>query len=90
MKRTKTSTLFLLISLVILLFTACLTPAGAASLRILHVNDLHGFAESHKRLGSDDLRGGVACLASLAQKLRKEKPSLLVSAGDMIQGNTWA
>jgi 5'-nucleotidase/UDP-sugar diphosphatase len=90
MKRTKTSTLFLLTSLVILLFTAYLTPAGAAPLRILHVNDLHGFAESHKRLGSDDLRGGVACLASLAQKLRKEKPSLLVSAGDMIQGNTWA
>ncbi len=90
MKITKTSTLFLLASLMVFLVTAYLAPAGAASLRILHVNDFHGFAESHRRLGSDDLRGGVACLAFLAETLRKEKPSLLLSAGDMIQGNTWA
>lgn len=90
MKRTTTSTLFLLISLVIFLFTLHLAPACAASLRILHVNDFHGFAESHKRLGSDDVRGGVACLAYLAETLRKEKLSLLLAAGDMIQGSTWS
>jgi 2',3'-cyclic-nucleotide 2'-phosphodiesterase (5'-nucleotidase family) len=90
MKRTKITALFFLASLVIFLFTAHLAPAVAASLRILHVNDFHGFAESHRRLGSDDLRGGAACLASLAETLRKEKPSLLISAGDMLQGNTWA
>ena len=90
MIRTKTSTLFLLTCFIIFLFAVCLAPAGAASLRILHVNDFHGFAESHKRLGSDNLRGGVAYLAFMAEALRKEKPSLLISAGDMIQGNTWA
>jgi 2',3'-cyclic-nucleotide 2'-phosphodiesterase (5'-nucleotidase family) len=57
MKRTKITALFFLASLVIFLFTAHLAPAVAASLRILHVNDFHGFAESHRRLGSDDLRG---------------------------------
>ncbi|OPX96757.1 MAG: Trifunctional nucleotide phosphoesterase protein YfkN precursor [Syntrophorhabdus sp. PtaB.Bin047] len=90
MKRTKISTVVLLISFIIFLFTAHLAPACAASLRILHVNDFHGFAESHKRLGSDDLRGGAACLATLVETLRKEKPSLLLAAGDMVQGNTWS
>ena len=59
-------------------------------LRILHVNDFHGFAEPHKSLGSDELLGGIPYLAAKANKLRREKPSLLLSAGDMIQGNNWA
>ena len=59
-------------------------------IRILHVNDFHGFAEANKPLGSDELLGGIAYLAAKANELRKEKPSLLLSAGDMIQGNNWA
>jgi len=59
-------------------------------IRILHVNDFHGFAEAYKPLGSDELLGGIAYLAAKANELRKEKPSLLLSAGDMIQGNNWA
>ena len=59
-------------------------------IRILHVNDFHGFAEAYKPLGSDELLGGIAYLAAKANELRKGKPSLLLSAGDMIQGNNWA
>jgi 5'-nucleotidase/UDP-sugar diphosphatase len=59
-------------------------------IRILHVNDFHGFAEPYKPLGTDELLGGVAYLSAKANELRKRKPSLSLSAGDMIQGNNWA
>ena len=59
-------------------------------LRILHINDFHGFVESHKPIGSDERVGGIAYLAARANQLRKEKLSLLLSAGDMIQGSNWA
>jgi 2',3'-cyclic-nucleotide 2'-phosphodiesterase (5'-nucleotidase family) len=59
-------------------------------IRILHVNDFHGFADSYKPFGSDELLGGISYLAEVAERLREEKPSLLISAGDMIQGNNWA
>jgi len=58
-------------------------------IRILHVNDFHGFAEPYKPIGSDEMLGGIAYLASRVEELRKEKLSLLLSAGDMIQGNNW-
>ena len=61
-----------------------------AEIRILHVNDFHGFAEPYKPLGSELLFGGIPYLAAKANELRKGKPSLLFSAGDMIQGNNWA
>lgn len=59
-------------------------------IRILHVNDFHGFAEPYKPFGSDELLGGISYLSELANRLRKEKPSFLLAAGDMIQGNNWA
>ena len=59
-------------------------------LRVLHVNDFHGFAEERKIVGSDEVRGGISSLAWLADSLRKEKPTLLLAAGDMIQGNSFA
>jgi 5'-nucleotidase/UDP-sugar diphosphatase len=59
-------------------------------IRLLHINDFHGFAEPYKPLGSDELQGGIAYLAAKVDKLRKEKPSLFLSAGDMIQGSNWA
>ncbi len=59
-------------------------------IRILHVNDFHGFAEPYKPIGSDETLGGIAYLASRVEELRKEKLSLLLAAGDMIQGNNWA
>ena len=59
-------------------------------IRILHVNDFHGFAEPHKPLGSQVVVGGAAYLSAAVNRLRSERPSLLVAAGDMIQGHTWA
>ncbi len=59
-------------------------------IRILHVNDFHGFAEPHKPLGSQELLGGAAYLSAAVNRLRGERPTLLVAGGDMIQGHTWA
>ncbi|RPJ36055.1 MAG: bifunctional metallophosphatase/5'-nucleotidase, partial [Deltaproteobacteria bacterium] len=59
-------------------------------IRILHLNDFHGFAEAYKPFGSQEPLGGVAYLAARAMELRREKPTLLLAAGDMIQGNNWA
>ena len=61
-----------------------------SDLRILHVNDFHGFAEAYKPLGSQELLGGIAYLGGRVKALRQEKPTLLLGAGDMIQGNNWA
>ena len=62
----------------------------AFQIRILHVNDFQGFAEPYKPVGSNEMVGGIANLAAEVEELRKERPSLLLSAGDMIQGNNWA
>ncbi len=75
--------------LIFLVFTT-FTYGQQAEIRILHINDFHGFAEPYQPLGSDELLGGIPYLAARANELRKEKPSLLLSAGDMIQGNNWA
>jgi len=59
-------------------------------IRILHVNDFHGFAEPYKPLGAQEVLGGAAYLAAAVNCLRGEGPTLLVAGGDMIQGHTWA
>ena len=64
--------------------------AETIELRILYMNDFHGFANPYKPLGSDKLIGGVSYLAEILEKLRQKKPSILLSAGDMIQGDNWA
>ncbi len=81
---------FVLWSLLLFLVFATLAYGQQVEIRILHVNDFHGFAEPYKPLGSDELLGGISYLAKRANELRKEKPSLLLSAGDMIQGDNWA
>ncbi|HMK50481.1 MAG TPA: 5'-nucleotidase C-terminal domain-containing protein [Thermodesulfovibrionales bacterium] len=75
-----------------LLLAVCAAGASAEQkeIRLLYINDFHGFAEPHKPLGSQEMLGGIAFLAAKADKLRTEKPSLLLAAGDMIQGNNWA
>ncbi len=81
-------------SLLGFLLTLCLNlgPALAqdGDLRLLHVNDFHGFAEPHRPLGSLELQGGAAYLAFQVKRLRAAKPSLFLAAGDMIQGDNWA
>jgi 5'-nucleotidase / UDP-sugar diphosphatase len=76
----------------LLLFINCSSTlyGNENEIRILYVNDFHGFAQSYKPYGSDEYAGGIACLAWLANELRKEKPALFLAAGDMIQGNNWA
>jgi 5'-nucleotidase / UDP-sugar diphosphatase len=78
-----------------LIFLLCLTVVSGVCaeetlIRILHVNDFHGFAEPHKPFGSEGMVGGAAYLAAAINRLRNERPSLLLAAGDMIQGNTWS
>ena len=70
-----------------------LAPWGYATqvdLKILYVNDFHGFAEPYKPTGSDAPLGGIAYLAGAVDRARGKQPSLLLAAGDMIQGNPWA
>jgi 2',3'-cyclic-nucleotide 2'-phosphodiesterase (5'-nucleotidase family) len=84
--------LFVVLSSCLLIFIIC-SPTlygNEKEIRLLYINDFHGFAQSYKPYGSDEYTGGVARLAWLADRLRKEKPSLFLAAGDMIQGNNWA
>jgi 5'-nucleotidase/UDP-sugar diphosphatase len=59
-------------------------------IRLLFLNDFHGFAEPHQPIGSPGQIGGLAYLATEVNRLRQERPTLLLAAGDMIQGNPWA
>ncbi len=69
-----------------------LAPAWAEQrvVRILHMNDFHGYAEPYEPPGSDGLLGGVAFLAGKVGRLRSEKDALLLAAGDMIRGSNWS
>lgn len=73
-----------------LLLSFSFAHAEETVIRILHINDFHGFAEPYIPLGSKEMLGGIAYLAARSDALRKERPTLLLSAGDMIQGNNWA
>lgn len=73
-----------------LLFLGAPAQSREAALRLLYVNDFHGFAEPYQPLGSTELLGGAAYLAGAVDRLRPERPTLLLAAGDMIQGNNWA
>jgi 2',3'-cyclic-nucleotide 2'-phosphodiesterase (5'-nucleotidase family) len=80
----------LLCFLFLLFLSTSLAIGKTLEIRILHINDFHGFAEPYKPIGSDEMLGGIAYLSESLDKLRKEKPSILLSAGDMIQGNNWS
>lgn len=76
--------------IVLIIFLAGPAQAREITLRILYVNDFHGFAEPHKPLGATGPLGGAASLAGAVDRLRNGRPCLLLAAGDMIQGNNWA
>lgn len=81
------------IVLVCLLWWFILAPCGYANqvdLKIFYINDFHGFAEPYQPTGSASPLGGIAYLAGAVDEVRGKQPSLLLSAGDMIQGNAWA
>ena len=73
-----------------ILFLSAHGYSQSSDLRILHVNDFHGFAEAYQPFGSPEFLGGVAYLGDKVKALRREKPTLLLAAGDMIQGSNWA
>ncbi len=76
--------------LFVVLFLPALASADPHAIRILHINDLHGFVHSSHNPGMSEPLGGAAQLAEKINMLRAEKPSILLSAGDMIQGDSWA
>ncbi|MBM4300084.1 MAG: hypothetical protein FJ121_00910 [Deltaproteobacteria bacterium] len=79
-----------LLSILLLVILAPWGHANQVALKILYVNDFHGFAEPYKPTGSDAPLGGIAYLAGAVDRARGKSPSLLLAAGDMIQGNAWA
>jgi len=81
---------FLAVCFLLLFAGALISCATQHEIRIIHMNDFHGFAVPYKPYGSDEAQGGLAYLAARADELRAEKPTLFLAAGDMIQGNNWA
>jgi len=79
-----------LLSLLLLLILAPWGYASQVDLKILYVNDFHGFAEPYQPAGADAPLGGIAYLAGAVDRARGKSPSLLLAAGDMIRGNAWA
>ena len=67
----------MLILLVALLSAGLALPQSTTTLVLLHTNDLHGQVLP---------RNGVGGLAQLATVIRREKPDLLLDAGDMFTG----
>ena len=79
----------LLLSLVLTLLLHAPVLAEPLSIRILHLNDFHGYVRPTGGSAISSSLGGAARLAERINQLRSEKPSLLLSAGDMIQGDSW-
>lgn len=76
----------------ILFFFLAFSSAFAAEpvpLRILHLNDFHGFAEPVQPAGAAEKAGGLAYLAGAVHQLGENRPALLLAAGDFIQGHPW-
>ena len=86
-KRVKPILIFCFVLLIAATLASCTTQR---EVRILHINDFHGFADGYKPYGSDEIQGGLAELAARADELRAERPTLFLAAGDMVQGNNWA
>jgi 2',3'-cyclic-nucleotide 2'-phosphodiesterase (5'-nucleotidase family) len=82
--------LFIKVLVLLAAMAILMSCATQHEVRILHINDFHGFASPYKPYGSEEDQGGLAYLAERVEELRAQKPTLLVAAGDMIQGNNWA
>jgi 5'-nucleotidase / UDP-sugar diphosphatase len=78
------------LSLLLLLILVPWGYAGQVALKILYVNDFHGFAEPYQAAANEPPLGGIAYLAGAVDRARHNQASLLLAAGDMIQGNAWA
>jgi len=75
--------------LFLLLTAFSLSFAGESKqLRILYLNDFHGFAQSYSSAGHSEKTGGIAFLAGEVNRLRDKQPALLLAAGDFFQGTS--
>jgi 2',3'-cyclic-nucleotide 2'-phosphodiesterase (5'-nucleotidase family) len=84
--------LFVLLGLAATGFVCPLNAGEVKRIRILHVNDFHGYAEQYRPYGSEEQCGGAVFLDAKIRALRADPylPTLLLAAGDMIQGDNWA
>lgn len=64
--------------------------AREVHLRLLYLNDFHGFVLPQKIPGEEGEEGGAAYLAYQAEHWRRPQPTLLLAAGDMFHGDNWA
>ena len=62
--------------------------ASPRTVRILHINDFHGFANPVVSSSAQAL-GGAAVLAARAAELRSDRNALFLAAGDLLQGDSW-
>ncbi len=80
----------LVIYIMLSLLIAVECQADPVTIRILHFNDFHGFANPTNNDSGNPPLGGAVALYGEIKKLRRQYPSLLLAAGDMIQGDNWA
>ena len=90
---------FLVVSLVFVLFGSLLLPQGAGSGRsagevrvtVLHTTDIHGRVLPWDYYRQKDADVGLARLAAYVKRVRREQPRvLLLDGGDLIQGTPLA
>ncbi|MBP8625634.1 MAG: 5'-nucleotidase C-terminal domain-containing protein [Syntrophorhabdales bacterium] len=86
----KKNFLILLVSVILSVVFALNAFCEEIELRVLYMNDFHGFAEEQKSDFKGKMVGGIAYLAGMVDRLRKERQSIFLAAGDMIQGSNWA
>jgi len=83
--------LYIFLSIIFLVFfISSFALCEDTVIRLLYVNDFHGFAEEQRSDFTGGMVGGAPYLAGMIDRLRQDRPSLLLSAGDMIQGSNWA
>jgi len=73
----------------ILICFSAVSEAAPRTVRILHINDFHGFANPVTATSSATAIGGAAFLAAKASELKIEGNTLFMAAGDLIQGDSW-
>jgi 2',3'-cyclic-nucleotide 2'-phosphodiesterase (5'-nucleotidase family) len=81
-------TLRLLLAGTLLLVLACSPGGESVEISLLHFNDFHSQIDPYSGPGGNE-QGGLARLAATADSLRALRPSLLLCAGDAVQGTPY-
>lgn len=73
-----------------LLICFCVSAEAAPrTVRILHINDFHGFANPVVASSTNPPIGGAAFLAGKVAELKADGNALFLAAGDLMQGDSW-